>query len=418
MSANLAFAPELDLLPVSRSPTTLAPKTVDAVARTPLPPGRVATAPSISAVVVTFDGLPFTRLCLESLLVGSPDRALEVVVVDNGSRDGTRSYLERLAARDFRVRLLPGARSDGFARALNRGIAAAQAPRLVLMNNDVVVPPGALDRLVRHLDDTSLGLVGPVSNDAATEAEIDVDYRTFGELVAAADVRARTHAGRLLDVAMLTMFCIALRRDVYEQVGGLDTGYGLGLFEDDDYSLRVGRAGFRIACAEDVLVHHAGAASFGALAPGEYGRRFRLNRERFERKWGVAWQQHGRRESDEYRQLVEQVRAAVRSTLPDDARVLVVSRGDARLLELDGRRGSHFPQVEGGDFAGSYPADSDEAIAHLEQLRAHGADFLLLPRTSLWWLDHYRGFRAHLEQRYGRIDDASCVIFELAGGRS
>jgi hypothetical protein len=277
------------------------------------------------------------------------------------------------------------------------------------------VPPGALARLTHHLEDASLGLVGPVSNDAATEAEIDVGYRTLGGLVAAAGERARTYRGRVLDVPMLTMFCVGIRRDVYERIGPVDQLFGLGLFEDDDYSLRVDRAGLRIVCAEDVLVHHFGEAAFGTLRSGEYARLFRANRARFERKWGVTWRQHRRRLSDEYRRLVEDVRATVRSTLPGDAHLLVVSRGDPALLDLDGRRGSHFPQTESGEFAGWYPANSDEAIAHLESLRAQGAGFLLLPRTSLWWLDHYGGFRRHLEQRYARIDDASCVIFDLAG---
>lgn len=411
-----AFPADTVLVPVSRRPTTLPDETATAVLAAPVPAGRPASEPVTSAVVVSFDGLPFTRLCLESVLAGAAGLALEVVVVDNASQDGTAQYLEQLAATDARVRVVSNDRNVGFAAALNRGIAEARGERLVLLNNDVVVPPGALTMLVRHLDDESLGLVGPVSNDAATEAEIDMEYRTFGDLVAVAEERARTHANCLLDVPMLTMFCVALRREVYEIVGPLDELFGIGLFEDDDYSHRIARAGYRIACAEDVLVHHFGEAAFGSLVPtGEYGRLFAANRTRFERKWGVVWRQHGRRRSDAYSGLVDQIRATVRTSLPADARVLVVSRGDSALLELDGRRGSHFPQAEGGEYAGYYPADSAEAITHLESLRARGAGFLLLPRPSLWWLEHYRGFRQHLEERYPRIDDDSCVIFGLAG---
>jgi hypothetical protein len=128
----------------------------------------------------------------------------------------------------------------------------------------------------------------------------------------------------------------------------------------------------------------------------------------------VSWRQHGPGRSDEYRQLVDTIRTTVRAALPDSARVLVVSRGDPALLELDGLRSSHFPQSDHGDYAGHYPPDSDAAIAHLESLRESGADFLVLPRTSLWWLDHYGDFRRHLEERYRRVDDESCVIFGLA----
>jgi Glycosyltransferase like family 2 len=287
----------------------------------------------------------------------------------------------------------------------------------VLLNNDVVVPPGAVARLLRHLDDDSVGLVGPVSNEAASEAEVDAGYRTYGELVTEADERARAHAGELLDVPMLTMFCVALRRELYELVGPLDERFEVGLFEDDDYSLRIRRAGFRVVCAEDVLVHHSGEAAFGKLvATGEYAAVFEANRRRFEEKWDVQWQQHGRRSSDEYRHLVERVRELVRNALPRDATVLVISKGDDSLLELDGRPSGHFPQVEGGVYAGHYPADSDEAIAQLEALRARGAGFLVVPQPSLWWLDHYDGLRRYLHGHSLRTEnEEECAIFDLRG---
>ena len=81
-----------------------------------------------------------------------------------------------------------------------------------------------------------------------------------------------------------------------------------------------------------------------------------------------------------YAKLLGRIRHIVRRTLPAQATVLVVSRGDDALLALDGLRGRHFPQRADGVYAGHHPADSAEAIAHLEQLRAQGADYLLIPR--------------------------------------
>ena len=410
------FPAQTVLMPVSRRPTTLPEETVRAVLEAPMPPGRPAPrGPEASVLVVTFDGLVFTRLCLESVLAGAAGIDLELVVVDNASTDGTRSYLERLAAQDARVRLVLNEHNVGFAPAVNQGIAHSRGRRLLLLNNDVVVPPRALARLLGHLDDKSVGLVGPVSNEAATEAEVDADYRTYAELVAAADERARANAGELFDVQMLTMFCVGLRRDVYDLVGSLDERFEVGLFEDDDYSLRVRRAGYRVACADDVLVHHFGEAAFGRLVPtGEHAAVFEANKRRFEEKWGEPWQQHGRRATEEYRQLVERVRDLVRSTLPKDATVLVVSKGDEALLDLDGRPCGHFPQLAGGVYAGHYPADSDEAIAQLDALSEQGARFLVVPQPSLWWLDHYDGLRRYLDGRTVAGDgDASCAIFDL-----
>jgi hypothetical protein len=116
-----------------------------------------------------------------------------------------------------------------------------------------------------------------------------------------------------------------------------------------------------------------------------------------------------------YQAVVHRIRGVIRAALPSEATVIVVSKGDEDLLSLDGRRGWHFPQTEAGVYAGHYPADSDEAIGHLEALRARGGEFLVFPSTALWWLDHYAGFGRHLETHYRvalRRED-TCLIFAL-----
>lgn len=119
--------------------------------------------------------------------------------------------------------------------------------------------------------------------------------------------------------------------------------------------------------------------------------------------------------SDGYADLVIRIRALVRSVVPAGAAVAVASKGDEELLLLEGRRGWHFPQVEGGEYAGYHPPDSDEAIRGLEALRGRGAGYFVLPATAFWWLDHYPGFAGHLTDRYRvalRNTDA-CLIFDL-----
>jgi glycosyltransferase involved in cell wall biosynthesis len=117
-----------------------------------------------------------------------------------------------------------------------------------------------------------------------------------------------------------------------------------------------------------------------------------------------------------YRLLLGRIAEVVRTTLPPDAAVLVVSRGDEALLRLGGRPGWHFPQAEGGAYAGHNPADSGEAISHLEGLRAAGATHLLFPATALWWLDYYDDFRRHLESHHRAVvrQDEVCTIFALS----
>ena len=96
-------------------------------------------------------------------------------------------------------------------------------------------------------------------------------------------------------------------------------------------------------------------------------------------------------------------RATSNPSFPAGARVLVVSRGDEDIVDFARHRGEHFPQAADGRYAGHHPADSDEAIAHLASLHEAGADFLVIPGTAQWWLDHYDGFARHLDQRHRRM---------------
>jgi GT2 family glycosyltransferase len=118
-----------------------------------------------------------------------------------------------------------------------------------------------------------------------------------------------------------------------------------------------------------------------------------------------------------YERLLSDIKDVVEEGVPRDATVLVISRGDDEALELSGRRGWHFPQEADGTYAGTYPKDSNEAVAHLEELQSRGAQYLLVPSTSAWWLDHYDGFAKHLREHGTQLAERDeCVLFALEGG--
>jgi GT2 family glycosyltransferase len=123
-----------------------------------------------------------------------------------------------------------------------------------------------------------------------------------------------------------------------------------------------------------------------------------------------------------YPEVRRRIREVVNAELPTGSVVVVVSRGDDNLLQLGPRRGWHFPQTQAGVYAGYHPADSGEAIAHLEEIRRKGADYLLFPSTAFWWLGFYGDFQKYLESHYPCIcSDPSCLIFQLSttpGGAS
>ncbi len=252
-----------------------------------------ASWPRASVIVITWDNLAFTRLCLASILENTDYPNYEVIVVDNASSDGTVEELNRLAGEIRDVRLILNDHNAGFGPANNQGLAAATGEILVLLNNDTVVSRGWLTRLARHLADPNLGLIGPATNRTCNEAQIDLLYQTYGEFRAIARDQAVKHDGERHPIRMPMMFCLAFRRETYELLGPLDERYEIGMFEDEDYALRAKGAGLEVAWTPEVYVHHAYHASIGKLLPsGEYMRLVRLNQGRFEEKWGICWERH------------------------------------------------------------------------------------------------------------------------------
>jgi GT2 family glycosyltransferase len=422
--------PDLIIEPMSRKPTVLPQTTVRTVldlpagaARAgagrilePIDPAARDSFPRVTIVVITRDQLVFTKLCLESVLANTDYPAYELIVVDNGSGAELLSYLDRLKDRFSFIRLVRNETNRGFAAANNQALAQATGDRFVLLNNDTIVPRGWLTRLIRHLDDPLVGAVGPVTNRISNQAQVETSYRTYAEFERFAREYTCGRAGERLEVPMLAMFCFAVRRETHERVGTLDEQYQIAMFEDDDYAVRLRSEGYRLICAEDVFVHHFGGVSLGSLpASGGFQELLTANRERFERKWGVKWQPHRRRSYTAYQQLVAVIKEVVEKVVPTGARVLVISKGDPDLLDVEGRRAEHFPQNSDGSYTGYHPADSAEAITHLTCLQVQSYDYVVIPSVSYWWLEYYVGFGKYLAEIGEEVfrDNDCCVIFKF-----
>ncbi|MBI4320004.1 MAG: glycosyltransferase [Chloroflexi bacterium] len=249
-----------------------------------------------SIVTVTYNNVGYTRQCIDSVLRNSLWPDIEIIIVDNASTDGTRTYLRHLEHTVDCVKIILNSENLGFGKANNQGLAVATGEYVVLLNNDTVVPNGWLPRLLRHLErDPRIGLVGPVTNFSGNETKIDVTYDGMEGIDAFAEQYVTPHEGEVFDIAMLPMHCVAFRRSVFEQVGYIDERFEVGMFEDDDYSRRVRLAGYRVVCAEDAFVHHFGKATFKTLSSTEYQQIFDRNRQRFEQKWGGEWLPHRHR---------------------------------------------------------------------------------------------------------------------------
>jgi GT2 family glycosyltransferase/glycosyltransferase involved in cell wall biosynthesis len=247
--------------------------------------------PKVSVIVVTYNNLDLTKACLASLDEFSDYTPLEIIVVDNASSDGSKKFLTEWAAAPNR-KLISNGDNKGFAAANNQGLAIASGEYLVLLNNDTYVTPGWVRTLVNHLRrDSSIGLIGPVTNNIGNEAKINLSYKSMGEMLKTSASYTRRHISQTLQLRTAAFFCVMMRRDVYERLGPLDEAFGRGFFEDDDYCRRVERQGLSIVCAEDVFIHHHLSASFNKMKSHERQVLFEQNKAIYEAKWG-AWIPH------------------------------------------------------------------------------------------------------------------------------
>src|SRR6185437_9962543 len=112
-----------------------------------------------------------------------------------------------------------------------------------------------------------------------------VPYRDLDEMHAFARRWRDEHRGQWFNAAKLSGFCLMMTRAVYEAIGGLDERFGLGLFDDDDLAERARRAGFTLAVARDLFIHHFGSRTFAGNGI-DASALLEENARQFAAKWG------------------------------------------------------------------------------------------------------------------------------------
>ena len=249
--------------------------------------------PLVSILILTYNSREYLRPCLDAILSQTAYPNYEVVIVDNHSFDGTPEVAERYAAADPRVHVHLLEENRGFAGGNNEAARLSRGEFLLLLNPDTIVTSGWLHRLMRVFQrHPAAGIAAPVSNYSGNETKISFDYTDLKTMHRFAAELAARRGGEYSEAAVAPLFCGLVPRRLWLSLGGLDERYQVGMFEDDDFSLRVRRAGYRIVVAEDCLVHHFGGGSFAKLATEESLRVFHQNRKQFEEKWGMPWTPH------------------------------------------------------------------------------------------------------------------------------
>ena len=234
----------------------------------------------VSIIIPLFNRLDLTRLCLESLAQTTRRVRCEVILVDDGSTDGTRKFLQKIESPDRRVILNDAPR--GYAANNNLAARLARAPVLCLLNNDTSLLPGWLPPMLNVLlRAPSAGCVGNVQREPLSGLvdHIGIVFNAEGNPVHAGKDSPSPPLESYTRWPAVTAACCVVRREMFLRFGGFDEAFSNG-FEDVDFCLRTAQTGVAHYTANRSVIYHHISAS-----PGRH-RRENENLALYRARWG------------------------------------------------------------------------------------------------------------------------------------
>lgn len=235
-----------------------------------------------SIIILTYNNLDKTRDCIESIRKYTDKDSYEIIVVDNNSTDDTKLFLEE----QDDIKVIFNESNVGFPMGCNVGIANAEETYdILLLNNDTIVTKNWLSNLKKCLySDEKIGAVGAVSNNGANLQEVDFTYNNFDEMQNLASKNNISDVKKWEEKVCLIGYCLLIKREVMDQLNGLDEGYTPGYIEDNDLSLNIIKLGYRLMLCHDSFIHHYLGTSF-RKDENKFNKIILKNRDYFEKKW-------------------------------------------------------------------------------------------------------------------------------------
>lgn len=242
-----------------------------------------SSAPRTTVVIPTWNRERILRRCLAAV---ESTASCEVLVVDNGSEDGTRSAIEESGVASIR-----NERNEGFARACNQGAEAAKTPYVCFLNNDTEALPGWLASMEPHAENCVVGSTlierksGEIHHAGIGFEPFGISTKADGRFVQRYEFRARELKGVRMSgpAAAVTGACLLVRRDRFLDLGGFDERFRNG-YEDVDFCLRAQHAGLPVWYERSAVLLHDRFGS-GRKERDPYQRE--NARHLFER-WGIS----------------------------------------------------------------------------------------------------------------------------------
>ena len=215
--------------------------------------------PTVSIVLLGYNHLEYTKLCVESLYRYTKDVDFELITVNNGSSDGTEDYFNSLPNQ----KKLSFPENIGYDRAVNLGFREAEGKYILTLSNDIVLTSRWLDNLLACMEsDDKIGMVVPVCGFSSNFQQVDLPARSLDEMQKLAEQYNKSSPARWEDRMRLVTYVCLFRAEALRAAGGFDEEFNPGCYDDDAISFSIRRLGYRLILAVDTYVHHFGSVTF------------------------------------------------------------------------------------------------------------------------------------------------------------
>ncbi|HEN20593.1 MAG TPA: glycosyltransferase, partial [Desulfobacteraceae bacterium] len=229
-------------------------------------------------VLPVYNGLTYVKDCVASLFEYTNPDSYHLFIIDDSSDKTTGHYLKDIAAGHSNITNHRNSENLGFVKSCNLGISLGFAPYVLILNSDVVLTPGWLERLLECAEsDSRIASVNPLTNHAS---QINLPMAPGANFFGMDEFLRKYSHPKFPDVVTGVGFCMLLRRTAIEKVGVFDEVYGQGYCEESDLCMTLTASGYRTVVAENVYVYHKGRGAFK-----DRDERYKANRRIFDSRW-------------------------------------------------------------------------------------------------------------------------------------
>lgn len=216
------------------------------------------------------------KKCLNSIIKNSSQSIKKIIIVDDGSDEETRNILESFVNQHKTITLLVrNNQALGYTIAANIGLRLSKSDYVILLNSDTIVTLGWIDAMIRCGEsDLRVGIIGPLSNTASWQSVPQIEESgDWAENIIPEKIDLEEWAMAIHErsaclypkISFLNGFCFMIKRAVIDEIGIFDeVTFARGYGEENDYCIRVKKAGWKLAVCDDIYIYHAQSKSYSS----------------------------------------------------------------------------------------------------------------------------------------------------------